>query len=223
MQNNLKIARPAVAALGLVALLGTVPAFAADVVMEEPPAPAVPMEEPPVNTWSGPYAGVTLGYGFAGSTEAGSPFNNDIDTDGFLLGAFGGYNWQSGNIVAGAEADIGYSWEEGSNAGLDSESGVEGSLRARLGYVVSPNVLLYVTAGGAAKDLEVSGGGFSDSNTMIGWTAGGGADIMVTENIFGRVEYRYTDFGSDTFNLGGINTDVDDKDHRVNVGLGLKF
>ena len=41
MKNNVKIARPAVAALGLVALLGTVPAFAADVVMEAPPAPAV--------------------------------------------------------------------------------------------------------------------------------------------------------------------------------------
>ena len=38
MKNNLKFARPAVAALGLVAFLGTVPAFAADVVMEVPPA-----------------------------------------------------------------------------------------------------------------------------------------------------------------------------------------
>ncbi|RLP22204.1 outer membrane protein [Mesorhizobium sp. YM1C-6-2] len=224
MKNNVKIARPAVAALGLVALLGTVPAFAADVVMEAPPAPAVPMEEPPLNTWSGPYAGVSLGYGFSGETEVDAPIGtNTIGTDGFLLGGFAGYNWQSGNIVAGAEADIGYSWEEGSNAGLTSESGVEGSLRARLGYVVSPNVLLYATAGGAAKDLEVSGGGVSDSNTMIGWTAGAGADIMVTEHVFGRVEYRYTDFGSDTFTTAGGSADVDDKDHRVTFGLGMKF
>lgn len=223
MKNKLEFARPAVAALGLVAFLGTVPAFAADVVMEEPPAPAVPMEEPPLNTWSGPYAGVSLGYGFSGETDVGSPVNNEIGTDGFLLGAFAGYNWQVGNIVAGAEADIGYSWVEGSNAGLTSESGVEGSLRARLGYVVSPNILLYATAGGAAKDLEVSGGGVSDSNTMIGWTAGGGADIMVTENIFGRVEYRYTDFGSETFDVGATSADVDDKDHRINFGLGVKF
>jgi outer membrane immunogenic protein len=222
MKNNIKIARPAVAALGLLAFLGTVPAFAADAVIEEPPAPAVPMEEPPVNTWSGPYAGVTLGYGFAGETED-ETFGNTIDTDGFLLGGFAGYNYQVGNIVAGAEADIGYSWEEGSNAGLTSESGVEGSLRARLGYVMSPNILLYATAGGAAKDLEVSGGGFSDSNTMIGWTAGVGGDVMVTENIFGRVEYRYTDFGSDDFTLGGTTGEVSDKDHRINFGLGMKF
>lgn len=221
MKNNINIARPAFAALGLVALLGTVPAFAADAVFEEPPAPAAPMEEPPVNTWSGPYAGVTLGYGFSGETE--DDFGTTVGTDGFLLGGFAGYNYQVGNIVAGAEADIGYSWMEGSENGLTSESGVEGSLRARLGYVVSPNILLYATAGGAAKDLEVSGGGFSDSNTMLGWTAGVGGDFMVTEKIFGRVEYRYTDFGSEDFTLGGTTSDVSDKDHRINFGLGVKF
>jgi outer membrane immunogenic protein len=221
MNNTLKFGRPVAAALGLMAFLGTVPAFAADAVMEEPPAPAAPMEEPPVNTWSGPYAGVTLGYAFAGETE--DEFGDSIDTDGFLLGGFAGYNYQVGNIVAGAEADIGYSWEDGSNAGVTSESGVEGSLRARLGYVVSPNILLYATAGGAAKDLEVSGFGDSDSNTMIGWTAGAGADMMVTENIFGRVEYRYTDFGSEDFTLNGTTADVSDKNHRINFGLGMKF
>jgi outer membrane immunogenic protein len=221
MNNTLKFGRPAAAVLGLMAFLGTVPAFAADAVIEEPPAPAVPMEEPPVNTWSGPYAGVSLGYAFAGETE--DDFDNSIDTDGFLLGGFAGYNYQVGNIVAGAEADIGYSWEDGSNAGVTSESGVEGSLRARLGYVVSPNILLYATAGGAAKDLELSAAGDSDSNTMIGWTAGGGADVMVTERVFGRVEYRYTDFGSETFELGGASGDVSDKNHRVSVGLGMKF
>jgi len=222
MNNTLKFGRPAAAVLGLMAFLGTVPAFAADAVMEPPPAPAVPMEEPPVNTWSGPYAGVSVGYGFAGETED-ETFATTVDTDGFLLGAFAGYNYQVGNIVAGAEADIGYSWAEGTDLGLTSESGVEGSLRARLGYVVSPNILLYATAGGAAKDLEISGGGVSDSNTMIGWTAGAGADMMVTEQIFGRVEYRYTDFGSDTFSTSLGDADISDKDHRVTVGLGMKF
>jgi len=219
--NNYRFARPTTAALGLLALLGTMPAFAADVVMEEPPAPAAPMEEPPLNTWTGPYAGVTAGYGFSGTTDV-EAIGNEIDTDGFQLGGFVGYNYQVGNIVAGAEADIGYSWEDGSNVGFTSESGVEGSLRARLGYVVSPSVLLYATAGGAAKNLEVSDGFVSDDNTMLGWTAGAGADVMVTEQVFGRVEYRYTDFGSDTFDLGGP-TEVSDKSHRVSLGLGMKF
>lgn len=225
MKKSINLARPAAAALGLAALIGTLPAFAADAIMAPEPVPAaIAMEEPPLNTWSGPYAGVSLGYGFSGDTEFDTSPSNTVGTDGFLLGAFGGYNWQSGNIVAGAEADIGYNWAEGSNAGFDSKSGLEGSLRARLGYVVSPNILLYATAGGAAKDLEVKDDfGARDNNTMLGWTAGAGADIMVTENVFGRVEYRYTDFGKDSFDLTGGSTDVSDKDHRITFGLGMKF
>jgi outer membrane immunogenic protein len=221
MKNTPKSTRPFVVAFGLVALLAAIPARAADVISEEPPAPAVPMEEAPITPWTGPYAGVSLGYGF-GETED-ETFANTIDNDGFLLGGFIGYNYQVGNIVAGAEGDIGYDFSEGSNAGMTSESGFEGSLRARLGYVISPQLLLYATAGGAAKELEVGAAGVTDSNTMLGWTAGGGADIMVTEQVFGRVEYRYTDFGSDTFTTGLGPSQVNDANHRVTFGLGMKF
>lgn len=219
MKNTLTLARPVVAAIGLFALLGG-PAFAADAVMEE--APVAPMEVPPLNTWSGPYAGVVIGYGFAGRTEDDTN-SNTIDTNGFLTGGFAGYNWQVGNMVAGAEGDFGYNWADGSNAGVSSDSSWEGSLRARIGYVINPQILLYATAGGAAKKLEISDASGSDDNTMLGWTAGGGADIMVTERVFGRVEYRYTDFGSETFNTGTGDRSVDDSDHRIQFGLGLKF
>ena len=37
---------------------------------------------------------------------------------------------------------------------------------------------------------------------MLGWTAGVGTDIKLTDNVFGRVEYRYTDFGSKNFTTG---------------------
>ncbi len=219
MKNTLAFARPVVAAIGLFAL-GAIPAHAADVIYDEPPMPAAPMEEPPLNTWSGPYAGVTLGYAW-GDTEVdgGIIVSNSIDTDGFNAGGFVGYNYQVGNIVAGAEADLGYSFADGEDSGFESESGIEGSLRARLGYTITPNILLYATAGGAAKQLEVSGNGTDDDNTMIGYTAGAGADVMVTEQVFGRVEYRYTDFGSEDFGTA----EVDDKDHRVLFGLGVKF
>lgn len=220
MRARFKFSRPVAAALGLAALAGVTTANAADVIMEEPPAPAAPMEEPPLATWAGPYAGVTLGYGFSGNTDVSGL---EIETDGVLGSAFIGSNYQFGNIVAGVEADIGYSDVNGSNGGFESQSGVEGSLRARLGYVVTPDILLYATAGGAAQDLEVSSAAGSDSNTMLGWTAGGGADVKVTENVFVRGEYRYTDFGSDDFNVGGVTHEVDSTDHRVQLGVGLKF
>ena len=221
MTAILKHARPLAAAFGLVAL-AAMPAFAADVVMEEPPAPAAPMEQPPLNTWSGPYAGVTLGYGFSGKAEDETT-SNSISTDGFMGGAFVGYNYQMDNFVLGAEGDIGYSGVEGDNAGTNVKSGFEGSLRARLGYAVSPDILVYGTAGGAGKHFEVSNAVGEDSNTAFGWTAGVGTDIKLTEAVFGRVEYRYTDFGSDSYNLGGTNHEVSNKDHRIQFGVGMKF
>ncbi|CAN7305549.1 porin family protein [Aminobacter aminovorans] len=219
MTAILKHARPLAAAFGLVAL-ASMPSFAADVVMEEPPAPAAPMEQPPLNTWSGPYAGVTIGYGFSGEADAAG---NKISTSGFLGSAFAGYNYQMENFVLGAEGDLGYSGVKGDNAGTAVKNGFEGSLRARLGYVVTPDILLYATAGGAGAQVKATEGGISDKNTMLGWTAGVGTDVKLTESVFGRVEYRYTDLGSDTFALGAGDTKISNKDHRIQFGVGMKF
>lgn len=219
MQANLKFARPLAVAFGLFALSGT--AYAADVVMEEPPAPA-PIAELPVASWAGPYAGLSVGYGFSGHADA-EDIGVDVDTDGFVGGVFGGYQWQQENFVYGAEADIGYSGIEGENGDIEAKGGVEGSLRARLGYAVTPEILLYGTAGGALKHQKMEDHltGYSDSQTLLGWTAGVGSDIKITDNVFGRVEYRYTDFGDKDF--GGSIGNVKSTDHRVTFGVGMKF
>ena len=218
MQSKFLLSRPA-AALGFIACLAAAPAFAADAVIEEPPA--APMAEPPLNTWSGPYAGVTLGYGFNGTT---TPITGDIDdNDGFVGGVFGGYNFQQDLFVYGIEGDIGYGNIKGDNGITETESGLEGSLRARMGVAVTDDVLLYGTAGGAAQRLEVSDPVGSDSQGMVGWTAGGGVDVKFTESVFGRVEYRYTDFGSADFNTGSGPQSVDSKENRVTFGVGMKF
>lgn len=221
MKSKLNIAWSTATALGLIAFMGMNAANAADVIMEEPPAP-MPVEELPVASWAGAYAGLSAGYAFGGESEDEFD-NNSIDTDGFVGGAFAGYNWETGGIVAGVEGDIGYSGVKGDNAGTEVESGVEGSLRARLGYVVTPDMLLYTTAGGAAKRLEVTTGAGSDANTALGWTAGVGSDVKITEQVFGRVEYRYTAYGSEDFDIGGANHEVDAKDHRITFGVGMKF
>ncbi|ESY25340.1 MULTISPECIES: outer membrane protein [unclassified Mesorhizobium] len=216
MQTNLKFA-PLAVALGLFALSGT--AFAADVVSEEPPAPA-PIAELPVASWAGPYAGLSAGYGFSGHAKVhdGGP---DIKTKGFVGGVFGGYQWQQENFVYGAEADLGYNGVKGDSGGVNSKGGFEGSLRARLGYAVTPEILLYGTGGGALKNQKVSTPLGSDDNTMLGWTAGVGTDIKLTDNVFGRVEYRYTDFGSKSFD--SVGTKVKESDNRVTFGVGMKF
>ena len=219
MQANFKFARPLAVALGLFALSGT--AYAADVVSEEPPAPA-PIAELPVASWAGPYAGINLGYVFSGRTKE-KDFGDSTDTKGFVGSAFGGYQWQQENFVYGAEAELGYNGVEGDDNGIDSKGGIEGSLRARLGYAVTPEILLYGTGGLAGRSLKVEDNfrGASDTATMLGWTAGLGTDIKLTDNVFGRVEYRYTDFGSKDFG-GGIGK-VKATDNRVTFGVGMKF
>jgi len=210
----------ALAALAVTAT-AAVPAMAADVIYQEPPAPAPIIESAPISTWAGPYAGVHAGYGFSGrvrDTTAG----NTIGTDGWLGGVFGGYNFQQGAIVYGLEADVSVSGVRGTNAGTTARSQVDGSLRARAGVAVTDDVLAYVTAGGAAERLRVSNAGGADTETMLGYTVGGGVDAKLTDQVFGRVEYRYTDYGAKTFDLGAP-TRVDSSNHRVTAGIGFKF
>ncbi|PSJ61219.1 outer membrane protein [Pseudaminobacter soli (ex Li et al. 2025)] len=222
MEAKLKFARPLAAAFGLIALAGVVPANAADVVREEPPAPAAPMEQPPLNTWSGAYAGVSLGYGFSGRVKE-KDINNTINTSGFVGSGFAGYNFQMDNFVAGVEGDVGYGGLKGDNAGVEAKGGINGSLRARLGYAVSPDIMPYVTAGGAAQSVKLTDAAGSDKRTMTGWTAGVGTDVKLTDQVFGRVEYRYTDYGSKNFDTGAGGRDVSARDHRIQFGLGMKF
>ncbi|MBI1620290.1 outer membrane protein [Aquamicrobium zhengzhouense] len=219
MKTNSRFALASVA--GFAALVA-VPAFAADVVYQEPVAPAPVFEPAPVATWAGGYAGVHLGYGFSGSVDTPG---NDIETDGFLGGAFGGYNFQNGQFVYGLEGDINYNDADGSNGGIEARSRYDGSIRARAGMAVTDDVLVYGTFGGAAEKLRLTdtATGERDSSTMLGYTVGGGVDARLTEQVFARGEYRYTDYGSEDFNLGGTTTEYDSSNHRVTLGVGFKF
>ena len=219
MNTTKRFALSAAAVMGLSA-----PAFAADVVYQEPPAPAPIIESAPVSSWAGPYAGVPLGYGFSGSAETSvGGVTNDIGTSGWLGGAFGGFNAQNGQFVYGAEADVNYSGVDGSNAGETARSRLDGSLRGRLGYAINDDVLVYGTAGVAAERLRVTDGlGARDTNMMVGYTVGAGTDVKLTDDVFARAEYRYSDYGSENFNLTAP-TSVDSSNHRVTVGLGIKF
>jgi outer membrane immunogenic protein len=219
MRTKFGFARSSVAALGIAAFAAT-PVLAADVVYEEPPAPMPPIEAAPMSNWSGPYAGIHLGYGFGGRvTEPG----NRIGTDGFTGGGFGGFNFQDGQFVYGVEGDVNYSNLRGSNAGTRTRTTIDGSLRARAGIAATDNILVYGTAGVAAERLRVSAAGDSETNPMLGYTVGAGVDAKLTDQVFGRVEYRFTDYARKDFDIAGADRRIDSRNHRVTVGLGIKF
>lgn len=207
------------ASAAVVAMTMAGAAHAADAI-DLPPQPpvAAPTSFAPVATWSGVYAGAFAGYNF-GTFDASI---GDIDADGIAGGAFAGINLQNGAFVYGAEADIGYSGAEGTLGGALAEQGVFGSLRARLGYAFDP-FMIYGTAGGAVTQAEVTAGVNSDDNTHLGWTVGVGAEALLTQNVFGRLEYRYTEYESQDFNLGGTIVSSGFQENTVRAGIGLKF
>ncbi|WP_306118655.1 MULTISPECIES: outer membrane protein [unclassified Roseitalea] len=207
-------------------MTGVAPAMAADAVQPLPQTPTAPpvTDFAPVSDWSGFYVGAFGGYNFGEfDTTAG-----DIDADGWSGGGFAGINLQNGAFVYGLEGDVGISEGDGTLVGppsVTADQGLFGSLRARIGYDFNP-FMLYGTAGVAATNVEVTDGTTTDENTHLGWTAGVGADAMLTQNVFGRLEYRYTDYQSKDFALtsptpGTVSSGFTEQ--SIRAGIGFKF
>lgn len=194
-------------------------AQAADAVDQIPEAPAATETYAAPTGWGGAYVGggVTYDWGrFGGSDE------RDANAVGGTL--YGGYNFQNGQIVYGAEADVSYNGEDGSagGAGLTGTQGVNGSLRGRVGYDMNP-FLIYGTAGVAAANHKLESATDEDSQAAVGYTVGAGVEALVTDNIVARVEYRYTDYASRDFDIDGAKVSRGFDDHSVKVGIGVKF
>lgn len=192
-------------------------ANAADAVDQIPAAPVADVA--PVFTWTGPYFGVQGGGAWLDGDFSAGGLSASEDFDGGIFGAFVGYNWQFSNgFVAGIEGDVDYNWNEETLGGVDIGTDWSGSVRARVGYAFD-RALIYAAGGWTVTNAYVDGGGVDEDETFNGWTIGAGLDYAVTDNIFGRLEYRYNDFGDK--DIAGVNVDLDQ--HVVKVGLGVKF
>ena len=106
------------------------------------PRKATPYFSPaPVATWSGFYAGVNAGWGWAKADATVLGVSGSSNLDGAIGGAQVGYNWQSGAMVFGAEADLQASNQRKDDtfAGVTVTQRIPyfGTLRGRLGYAVN--------------------------------------------------------------------------------------
>jgi outer membrane immunogenic protein len=221
---------------GAVALVAVTQAIAADLPppMAPPPrAPAayVPVVSPAYN-WSGFYIGLNAGYGFADSTWTAPGFTSgSFSVDGAMGGATLGGNYQIGQLVLGVEGD--YDWQNirgfANNAGTciscDTASNWLATVRGRVGYAFD-RIMVYGTAGGAFTDIKASLGPLTwASSTEVGWTAGGGIEGAITDNLTAKIEYLYADFGNMSCPAGscGGTATVSLKENMVRAGLNYKF
>lgn len=207
-----------VAALALAG--GIVSASAADIQQRSMPAKA-PAYVAPVYTWTGPYIGISGGYGWGSSDFSGG---GSLDPDGGLFGATLGYNWQMGALVTGIEGDISWSGLKDSGTCTLGPCSVEnnwlGTVRGRLGYNAG-RWMPYITGGLAVGDIDarISGVGSSDK-TKAGWTLGGGVEAQIAGPWSAKVEYLYVDLGNGD-SIGGQRPDF--TTNIVRAGLNYHF
>lgn len=183
-------------------------------------APAYQTPVAPTFDWTGFYFGGHFGY-IWGRTEvdvSDATVTPGGATNGFVGGVIGGGNWQFGSYVLGVEGD--YGWAAGHGNGTapvttsatalyDYDLQWTSHVRGRLGYDLN-GTLLYVAGGLALAYVDVSrsvtyAGASVTSNflasgdTYTGGSIGAGVERAITNQLTGRVEYLYDDFGSKTY------------------------
>ncbi|MBL8580265.1 MAG: porin family protein [Mesorhizobium sp.] len=212
-------------------------AMAADaVVIESPPEVIVA----PVFNWTGAYIGGQVGYLWGDGDYVDSDLNYATSgPDGWLGGVYVGYNYQfTNNVVLGVDADFAWTGADDSVTAfdvvgapigtLDSDLDWTGAARLRLGYAVD-RFLPYIAGGVAFGKLSHSAYDdtglliSTDDDTSVGWTLGAGLEYAFTDNLIGRAEYRYTDFGDFDFTIDGIGATTDLTSNDVRFGLAWKF
>lgn len=211
------------------AMLAT-PAFAADIPRRQPVADTVYVPAAPAGVWTGFYVGAHLGAGFS------SNFRNDVGyslggASGFFGGLQAGYDYQINRIVLGAAGDISYGsisrrFVSAAPTDVRATENWHGSLRARLGYAVQDNLLIYATGGlalGQVNARELAPAVVSQSRTLTGWTLGAGGEYKFTPNWSALLEYRYTDLGRATYNNLSGAPRVGMTSHTIRTGVNYRF
>ena len=192
--------------------------------------------------WSGFFIGA---YGGAGAIV------DDLSLPGIGAGNFngvGGEGWTGGGllgfdyrispmVVVGVQADVG---STGLRTSLDipalggklvsAEPDLTASASLRLGYLPTPQTLLYLIGGYsyARYNVDIKGAlagllGASDfAQNYSGFHVGAGIETKLTQNLTGRIEYRYTQYGGEDWGTGGI-LDVAPSTHTVMFGLTWAF
>jgi outer membrane immunogenic protein len=167
-----------------------------------------------------------------------------VYTDGFIGGAQAGYNRAiDPKFVAGLEADFhliatgdtstttiskigpaGFAgFPIGQTLTFNAKLNNLGTVRGRLGYTITPDLLIYGTGGlaygqasastiitqrisGAPAITNSYGGSGSASEWLVGWTVGGGFEWWFSPKWTAKAEYYYYDLGSLDYKLNPLES-----------------
>jgi opacity protein-like surface antigen len=187
--------------------------------------------------WNGLYVGVTAGAawgqydprtstvsdGYIGDRNAeavSAAGAQTIKPSGFITGMEGGYNWRTGNLLLGAEADLqAVNLQGATNSGAVHYLATAGEFtatsygntnwlftaRPRIGFVAPNNWLFYATGGLALTQLQ-SNFSFVDTNGALesgrldtikaGYAIGGGVEAPLTSRLSLKADYLRVEFAN---------------------------
>jgi outer membrane immunogenic protein len=239
-------------ALSLAAIAVAAPVHAADLPVAPAYTPAAP-PPPAIYNWTGFYIGGNVGGGLLHdsatqtTTAPTVTLQGPIDVNPFNIvgGIQGGFDYQFGSVVVGAQASWSASNLNGSTVvnpaaapapgdqeRLTSEPSWFASATGRLGYAAN-TLLIYAKGGGAwmhvehVQDILAAGGALNTSQAISdsrsGFTAGVGLEYALTQNLSALFEYDFYDFGTETENFTVTPLSIRSQLHTLTVGLNYRF
>lgn len=192
--------------------------------------------------FTGPRIGAIAGYGSLGSgedPERGIDNDNqgDQSIEGLTYGVDGGFDFSIGGLVAGIEGEFSESTgkqeiEESVDVPFSSriETGRDLYVGGRVGFLARPQTLLYAKAGYTNTSIESA---FEDSDERLefdtnvdGYRLGAGVEQLFGERLYGKLEYRYSNYSKLDFSDDDdqdFQTEIDLDRHQVVAGLGIRF
>ena len=175
---------------------------AADSVFADQPVTA---PDPIVTNWAGFYLGGQVGGAWSDGPLTFAFATNEMEDNGFVVGAHAGYDFQVDRWVLGVVGDINFT-DLSDTSAIPAFATINSydvdrtySIRGRLGYLVNDSVLAYATGGWAFADVEYTnqfGASTQTINeTMDGYVIGGGIEWAASDQISAYVEYTHADYG----------------------------
>ena len=185
--------------------------------------------------FEGPYLGAAVGYD---STTAEADFSafgfsssGEEDGSGVAGSFFAGYSGVYGQLFGAIEGQALLSSADKTGSvdgiGLQVEQRQTFGLMGKVGFLPIPKLLVYGTFGWAWTNFEATateaGESISDDDWFNGPRAGIGIEYAATNNVFARLEYTHTWYGSNTYTDGIATLDLEGNEHLILVGAGYRF
>jgi outer membrane immunogenic protein len=188
--------------------------------------PAFAQDQDP--SFTGPRAEAIAGWDRVADGQSGSH-----GQDGVVYGGAVGYDFKlGGSVVLGFEGEATGSTNKDTatsvivtNDSLRLKAGRDLYAGGRIGFLAGPRARIYAKGGYTNAKLNtryINGANTTNvSENADGWRLGAGAEFALSNHVYLKGEYRYSNYSQ--INGPNASTNIDLDRHQVVGGLGFRF